>query len=194
VAERIGFPKHLIERAKEKVSRDKLKLNRLLAEVQNQKTRLSEQLERSEHEEFLRRMAKEKYLALYRNWEEKMNQERERRIELARVADFGRKYLRLMEDWNTTRDRKLVIKRFIDGITAETRKQEELRKQNKLSAFAEKKIARLKPILKVGSRVRVLNGHEVGVVEDIRDEKVYIQFSLMKMTVGMENLVLAEEK
>jgi hypothetical protein len=42
--------------------------------------------------------------------------------------------------------------------------------------------------------VRVLNGKEVGVVEEIKDEKVFIKFGLMKMTVGMENLVLADDQ
>lgn len=193
VAERIGFPKHLITRAKQKVDKDKLKLNRLLAEVQDQKMKLAEQLQRAEHEEFLKKIAKEKYHTLFNNWEEKLNKERERKIELARLADFGQKYLRLMEDWNQKKDKKIIIKRFIDGITAETKKQEDLKKQNKLSAFAEKKIARIKPVLKVGSKVKVLNGNEVGVVEEIKDEKVFIKFGLMKMTVGMENLVLAED-
>lgn len=192
VAERIGFPKHLIKRAKEKVDKDKLKLNRLLAEVQNQKTKLEEQLQRAEHEEFLKKIAKEKYHSLFNTWEEKINKERERKLELIRLAEFGQKYLRLMEDWNQKKDRKEVIKRFIDGITAETRKQEDLRKQKKQSAFAEKKIARIKPSLKVGSKVRILNGKEVGVVEDIKNEKVFIKFGLMKMTVGMENLVLVD--
>ena len=102
------------------------------------------------------------------------------------------KYLRLMDDWNEKKDKKIIIKRFIDGITAETRKQEELRKQKKLDNFAEKKIERIKPKLKIGSKVKILNGTEIGVIEEIKDQKVFIKFGLMKMTVGMENLVLAE--
>jgi len=193
VAERIGFPKHLIQRAKEKVDKDKLRLNRLLSEVQDQKTKLEAQIQRAEHEEFLRKIAKEKYHTLFNNWEEKINKERERRIELSRMADFGQKYLRLMDDWKQRKDRKEVIKRFIDGITAETKKQEDLKRQKKLDNFAERKIARIKPTLRVGSRVKVLNGNEVGIVEEIREEKVFIKFGLMKMTVGMENLVLADD-
>ncbi len=193
VAERIGFPKHLIERAKLKVDKDKLKLSKLLADVQGQKAKLAEQMQRSEHEEFLRKIAKEKYHTLFNNWEEKINKERERKIELARLAEYGQKYLRLMADWNEKKDKKDVIKRFIDGITAESKKQELLRRQKKLDVHAEKKIARIKTVLKVGSKVKILNGKEIGVVEDIRDEKVYVKFGIMKMTVGMQNLVLAEE-
>lgn len=192
VAERVGFPKHLIERAKAKVDKEKIKFNKLLAEMQDQKTRLDEQLRRAEHEEFLKKMAKEKYHVLFNTWEEKINKERERKIELAHLATFGSKYLRLMEDWNQRRDRKEVIKRFIDGITAESKKQEELKRQKKRSDYSEKKIARIKPVLKVGSRVKVLNGNEVGVVEDIRAEKAVVRFGLLKMTVGMENLMLAD--
>lgn len=193
VAERIGFPKHIIERAKQKVDKDKLKLNRLLAEVQDQKTKLLEQSERLSHEEFVSKMAKEKYLLLFANWEEKINKERERKLELLRQAEYGQKYLRLMQDWKDKKDKKVIIKRFIDGITAETKKEEDLKKQKKLSAYSEKKVARLKTVLKVGSRVKVLNGSEVGVVEEIKDQKVFVKFGLMKMTVGMESLVLAEE-
>ena len=58
--------------------------------------------------------------------------------------------------------------------------------------YAEKKIARIKPALKVGSKVKILNGKEIGIVEQIKDEKVFIKFGLMKMTVGMQNLVLVE--
>lgn len=192
VAERVGFPKYIIERAKQKVDKDKLKFNRLLAEVQTQKTKLDEQLEKAEHEEFLKKMAKEKYHVLFETWQEKIERERERKIELARLADYGQKYLRLMDDWNKKGDRKMVIKRFIDGITAETKKQIELRKQKKLDNFSEKKIATIKPKLKVGSKVKILSGTEIGIVEEIKNEKVFIKFGLMKMTVGMENLVLAE--
>lgn len=193
VAERIGFPKHIIEKAKLKVDKDKLKLNRLLAEVQDQKTKLLEQLERMAHEEFLSKIAKEKYHTLFSNWEEKINKERERKLELVRQAEYGQKYLRLMQDWKEKKDKKVIIKRFVDGITAETKKEEALKKQNKLSVFTEKKIARLKTVLKIGSKVKVLNGNEVGVVEDIKDQKVFVKFGLMKMTVGMENLVLADD-
>jgi DNA mismatch repair protein MutS2 len=193
VAERVGFPKALISRAKQKIDTDKVDLNALLAEVQQQKTVLHETIERSEHEEFLKKISKEKYELLSLNLREKMERERDRKIELARLADFGQKYLRLMEEWNRNEDRKLVIKRFIDGITAETKKRKELEKQNRLDTFAEKKIARLKPLLKVGSKVKVLNGSNIGIIESIKDEKVNVTFGGMKMTVNIHNLELVRE-
>jgi DNA mismatch repair protein MutS2 len=193
VAERVGFPKSLIERAKKKISVEKIDLNTLLAEVQQQKTKLNEAIERTEHEEFMRKISKEKYDTLFSNWRDKTERDRERKIELARLADYGQKYLRLMEEWNRNEDRKVVIKRFIDGITAETKKRKDLAKQNKLDSFAEKKVARLKPLLKEGSRVKILNSSEIGVVESVKDEKVSITFGILKMTVNIHNLELVKE-
>ena len=190
VAERVGFPKHLINRAKQKIDPDKVDLNTLLAEVQQQKTKLNETIERMEHQEFMKKIAKEKYDTLFNNWRDKTERDRDRKIELARLADFGQRYLRLMEDWNKNEDRKLVIKRFIDSITAETKKRKDLEKQNKLDSFSEKKVARLKPLLKIGSKVKILNSSEIGIIEGIKDEKVNITFGILKMTVNIHNLEL----
>lgn len=193
VAERVGFPKELIQRAKSKIDTDKVDLNKLLAEVQQQKTKLNEALDKVEHQEFMKKMAKEKYDTLFNNWRDKVERDRDRKIELARLADFGMKYLRLMDDWNKNEDRKQVIKRFIDGITAETKKRKELEKQKKLDSFAEKKVARIKPLLKVGSKVKILNGTEVGIVESIKEDKVIITFGILKMTVNIHNLELVRD-
>jgi DNA mismatch repair protein MutS2 len=192
VAEKVGFPLHILNRAKDKVDKQKIKLNTLLADVQNQKAKLQELQERAEHEEFMKKMAKEKYHVLFETWQQKLNSERERKIELARLASFGEKYLRLMDDWNFKKDRKTVIKKFIDSITAETKKQDLLLKQNKLDKYSKQKIERIKPKLTVGSKVKILNGTEIGVIQKIDNEKVLIQFGILKMTAGMEKIVLVE--
>jgi len=193
VAEKVGFPIDLINRAKSKIDTDKIELNVLLAEVQQQKTLLYEATEQAEHQAFLQKISKEKYDVLTINLQDKIERDRDRKIELARLADFGQKYLRLLDDWNKNEDRKLVIKRFIDSITAETNKRKELAKQNKRDQFAEKKVARIKPLLKIGSKVKVLNGNEIGLVEEIKNEKVNIKFGHLRMTVSMENVELVRD-
>ena len=176
VAERVGFPKELIERAKAKIDKEKVDLNVLLAEVQQTKTKLNEEFERTENETILIKKTQEKYETLLTNFNEKIESERERKIELVRLAEYGQKYLRLLTDWDNPKDRKVVIKRFIDGITAENNKQKEVVKQKRNKSFIEKKVSRLKLELKVGSKVKLLNGKEIGLVELIRGEKVNIKF------------------
>ena len=193
VAEKVGFPMELINRAKQKIDTDKIELNVILAEVQQQKMLLHDATELAEHQAFLQKISKEKYDVLKTNLQDKIERDRDRKIELARLADFGQKYLRLLEDWNKSEDRRMVIKRFIDGITAETNKRKELAKQHKRDQFSEKKVARIKPLLKIGSKVKVLNSAEIGIVEDIKNEKLTIKFGHLKMTVSMENVELVRD-
>jgi DNA mismatch repair protein MutS2 len=193
VAERVGFPIDLINRAKLKTDTNKVDLNALLAEVQQQKTVLYEAIEKTEHENFLQRISKEKYDVLSANYKDKIERERERKIELARLADFGQKYLRLLDDWNKNENRKDVIKRFIDGITAETNKRKDLEKQHKLDKFSEKKVARIKPLLQVGTKVKIMNSSQIGIVNEIINEKVKITFGIIKMTVNIHNLEIVKD-
>ena len=193
VAERVGFPIDLINRAKLKTDTNKVDLNALLAEVQQQKTVLYEAIEKTEHENFLQRISKEKYDVLSANYQDKIERERERKIELARLADFGQKYLRLLDDWNKNENRKDVIKRFIDGITAETNKRKDLEKQHKLDKFSEKKVARIKPLLQVGTKVKIMNSSQIGIVNEIINEKVKITFGIIKMTVNIHNLEIVKD-
>jgi len=192
VAEKIGFPAHLIQRARKKVNHDKLRLSTLLAEVQDQKTRLREETDRAEHQTFIGKMAEEKYKALFNQWQERIEQEREKRAEQIKLVEFGQKYLKLMEAWNDKQERKTVIKKFIDGITAETKKRASVKFQAQAAKHAEKKIAKLRPQLQPGVKVRVLNSSQSGVIESLRDNKAVVQFGGLKMTVGIEKLAIAE--
>lgn len=194
VAERIGFPKHLIARAKNRLNKDKLKLNTLLAEVQDQKSQLEELLRQKDHETFLMKIAKEKYLSLYQSWEEKQDKEKEQRAELRQQALYGQKYLRLLEDWKNKQERKVVIKRFIDGLTAETKKMEAFEKSGERERQALRKVEKLKTSLKVGSKVRVLNGKEIGIVQELLGDKAVLNFGHLKLTAKLESLVLVTEK
>ncbi len=48
--------------------------------------------------------------------------------------------------------------------------------------------------LKIGSKVRVLNGKEIGTVEELFSDKAVLSFGHLKLTAGLENLVLVAEK
>ncbi len=193
VAERIGFPKHLITRAKNRLNKDKVKLNALLAEVQNQKLKLEEIAIQKEHENFLLKIAKEKYLNLFQTWKDKQEREKEKQNKLREQAIYGQKYTRLLEDWKNKIDRKVVIKRFIDGLTAETKKMEVFEKSGQRQIQTQKKIEKLKQELQVGSRVRVLTGKEIGVVEELFADKAILNFGNFKLSSGLENLVIVSE-
>ncbi len=193
VAERVGFPKELIHKVKHRIDTDKLKLNHLITEVESQKHKLEEAIERNKAEEHKRIEAKNKYMALFQQWSEKQDNEREKKIELARLATYGQRYLRLLNDWQDKEKRKLVIKRFIDSLTAESKKKIEVEKELRSAANKQKNIDRIKPLLNKGTKVKILNSSGFGVVESIDDEIATVDFGSMKMKVGLENLLIYKE-
>lgn len=193
VAERVGFPKNLIDQAQKRIDPNKIKLNQLISEVEQQKHKLEEAIQQSKSEENKRKEAKEKYIELFQQWSAKQDNEREKKIELARLATYGQRYLRFLEDWQDKEKKKLVIKRFIDSLTAETRKKVEVEKAKRSIANRQKNIDRIKPQLQKGTKVKILNSSGYGVIESIKDEIANVDFGLMKMKVGIENLIVYKE-
>jgi len=69
----------------------------------------------------------------------------------------------------------------------------EVEKSLKSQANRQKNIDRIKPQLQKGTKVKILNSSGYGIIESVNDEIANIDFGLMKMKVGIENLVVYKE-
>ena len=54
-------------------------------------------------------------------------------------------------------------------------------------------MARIKPLLRVGTKVKILNSSQIGIVDEIINEKVKITFGIIKMTVNIHNLEIVKD-
>ena len=52
----------------------------------------------------------------------------------------------------------------------------------------------LRAKLKIGSKVRVMNGKEIAIVEEIRWDKAVLNYGKLRITAGLENLVLVDKE
>ena len=95
-------------------------------------------------------------------------------------------------DRNKNKDKKVVIKKFIGAITAEKKKRAAENTPQKLALKRSALIVRLKKEIQIGSKVRMLKGKEIGIVEDIKKDIVYVNFGNMKAKVAIENLEPAD--
>jgi len=188
VAEKIGLPKSIITRAGEKVSNDKLKLNRLLADVQREKNNLSEELEMLRKETVEAQQAKEKYDKLFEKLTERYEKTKEKQEEINKINDLGRKFKVLAEEWQQNKDKKTVIQKFVNNVTAEKRKQQQQIALEKKEKTKEKIIAKVKLKIHVGGKVRILKSHQTGVVQEIIKDKAKVTFGMMMSIVSLENL------
>jgi DNA mismatch repair protein MutS2 len=188
VAEKIGLPKEIIKRAQDKVSNDKLKLNRLLADVQREKNKISEELGKLEEQTATTQKAAGKYEALQAKLAEKMEKSKEKQEEINKMVELGRKFNALAEEWQKNSDKKAVIKKFVDSLTAEKHKKQYQLAIEKKEQTKEKIIARVKKKIQVGGKVRILKSHQTGIVQEIIKDKAKVTFGMMNSVVSLENL------
>jgi DNA mismatch repair protein MutS2 len=188
VAEKIGLPTNIIQRASDKISSDKVKLNRLLADVQREKNRLDEEAEALKEQQEQSIKAKEKYDALYQKLMKRFEKSKEEQEELNKVNELGRKFQVLAEEWQQNKDKKVVIQKFVNKLTEEKRKKQEQLALERREKTKDKAIAKAKLRIRVGGKVRILKSHQTGIVQEIIEDKARVTFGMMKSVIGLENL------
>lgn len=194
VAEKIGLPSNIINRAKSKVKSDKLKLNALLSEIQKQKNEMHQRLQQMLKDEKNKKDIIQKYELLHQKTSEKYEEHKLKRTEVTELAQLGRRLKSLIDEWEKSKDRKQVIKKFVGILTGELKRKAENNTPEKISQRKKKKVETLKSQLQVGSVVHVLNSKQTGVVEVIKKNEAIVNYGNMKMTVALENLELSEIK
>ncbi len=193
VAEKIGLPIHVINRARKKVQKEKLNLNNMLSTLHQQKSKIEEELRELKARQKETTEAGGRFEELSKKLSDKMENEKARREELVKLADMGRKFKSLSEEWEKNKDKKAIIKKFVGSMTAEKKKR---LAENTPQKVAARKLALLEKLRKeifVGTKVRMLKGKQIGTVEEIRKDIVVVNFGTMKLKTGLENLELAEK-
>lgn len=203
VAQKIGLPPDLINRAREKLDSRKVNLDKLLVTLQAKKNQLNRETHRLQVEKSnLRQEAQRKAE------EAEKFSERERELnfeENKKLIEKGKKYDSLLEFWQTDKNRKELLHRIImasekeaEKARAALRKQKETEKKQRLEKQAKNKKRKQKAAVKPlppkpiveGSTVRLANTRQTGVVESIAKEKATVVFGIMKTIVPLKDLKL----
>ena len=78
-------------------------------------------------------------------------------------------------------------------MTAEKKKRAAENTPQKVAGRKQALLEKLRKEIQVGSSVRMLKGKQIGIVEEIRKDIVYVNFGNMKAMVAIENLELADK-
>lgn len=189
IAEKAGISKEIIHRAKQKVSKDKVSLDRMLIDLQKKQQDLQNQLRVSIQKESIADESKARFDELNQKWKDKLEAKKANQEQINKQMEAGRKFQLLVNEWEKTKDKKEAIQKMIKVLTGEKKKKieaQQIKKNQKVKA-----IEVAKPIV-VGSKVRLLNGKQTGIVEEIIDKKVYVTFGLLKTVAGIDKLQLVE--
>jgi DNA mismatch repair protein MutS2 len=193
IAEKSGLSRNVIERAKDKIDTDKVKLDQLLRQLQSERQKAKNEANKY-IEQFSLSIEKQlKYEELYDKWKAKLENSQANNESNQKYIQAGKKFIQLMNEWEKSKDKKEFSKYLTKLFTAEKKKKIE----KKMTASKNKKkeifIEQIKQDLKVGSRVKLLNGKQIGVVEEILNNKARVTFGAIKSLCGLENLQLVNE-
>lgn len=191
VAEKIGLPKEIIEEAKQKLSKEKLKMDKLLGQLQVEKNSLS-RIKRDLQKQMGKTTAqKREFQELNEKLESTLEQTREQKEERQKLMDYGKKLWQLTQEWTQTKNKKEVIEKFVKLAGYELAKVREKEAYEKTERFKQERIRAMEGKIELGTRVNVLKSKEVGIVKQIKDHRAEVLFGKVIMNIGLEKLELA---
>jgi DNA mismatch repair protein MutS2 len=195
IAERIGLPKHLINRARKLVEDDHFKLDKLL----NRTEQDLQHLEKEQKE--LNRLLKENE-RLKKEMEQVLNKEKHRQqVEILRnqnqitedrlvyLKDMERKLKQIVLDWKKSDNKNEVVKNLQDLLF----KQKEKIVLNKLAKKVDKQYIELGQIISVGSLVKLKKNYQVGEVKEIRGKRAIVQIGALPINVELADLITVQK-
>jgi len=219
VAQKNGIPYSLINKAKKKIERGKVRFDATIAKLQKERSKL-EKTERSLKENEQKKLAEadkleeingrvqkklESYQELYDSNQrliylgQKVNDLAESYFENKRKRDLMSELFKLVQIENSKRKRTSAKQKKVEKAKEEKVKQEVEKKVEVIrkKKEAEKQKAALqppkpKPILKVGDRVRMEDGRAIGSIDKIEKNKAVVNYGMFTTNVNIDQLELVE--
>ena len=196
IAERIGLPKDLIQKARKLVDDAHFSLDKLLnrteqdqQQMEMEKKHLSKLL--SENERLQKNLnqliAKEKHQQQIELLKE---QNRINESKYNYLKEMDRKLKSLVAEWKKTDDKKKVIKMMQAALYKQPEKQILKKKQQKI----DDKFIEINRPVNIGDKVKMQQNRQVGTVKEIRGKKAIVLIGSMPITVSLDDLVVVADR
>nr|WP_315224931.1 DNA mismatch repair protein MutS [uncultured Flavobacterium sp.] len=217
VAQKNGIPFGLINRAKKKIEVGKVRFDKTIATLQKERSKLEKTSINLKEEETRAREESKKMETINVKIKQKLESYQELYDSNQKTIYIGQKIEDISEKYFNNKNKKELIGEFLKIIEIENSKRkkatpkeakaivekkkeviaevavkvEEIRKEKKekkLKIIVEKP----KPILKVGDRVRMLEGRSVGSIDAIEKNKATVNYGVFTSKVSLDELELVE--
>lgn len=222
VAQKNGIPYNLINKAKKKVERGKLRFDATIAKMQKERNKMAQTGSRLKEEESKARdesMRLEKLNAKIKskleNYQELYDHD-QRMIHLGnKVNTAAEKYfldkkkrvlvselLRIVETENSKRKKKSAAqakverKKKLETAQEVQKKVKVIREKKKIDSrkAAIKEKNKPRPVFKIGDRVRMHDGRAVGSIDKLEKNKAVVNYGMFTTNVSVDQLELVESK
>lgn len=222
VAQKNGIPFGLINRAKKKIEGGKVRFDKTIATLQKERSKLEKTSLNLKEEESKAREEGKKMETINAKIQDKLERYQElydanqRLIYMGqKVDDLADKYfnnkdkkvligefLKLVEIENSKRkkatvkekkEKEIIQKQIVAEVTVKVEEIREVKKEKKAKAL-KIEADRPKIALKIGDRVRMIDGKAVGTLDIIEKNKATVNYGIFTSKVSLDALELVEAK
>jgi DNA mismatch repair protein MutS2 len=223
VAQKNGIPFSLINRAKKKVEGDKVRFDKTIANLQKERHKLERTSQNLKEEETKARDESKKMETINAKIQDKLERYQELFDSNQRLVALGQRLDDLSEKYFNNKSKKTLFGEVLkvveienskrQKITIKEKKEKEIKQQELLKEVEqkvevirkEKKEEKAKKQLqdaqkktnfplKVGDRVRMIDGRSVGTIDVIEKNKATVNYGIFTSKVSLDQLEMVERK
>ncbi|MDN3677090.1 DNA mismatch repair protein MutS [Flavobacterium paronense] len=220
VAQKNGIPFGLINRAKKKIEGGKVRFDKTIATLQKERSKLEKTSQNLKEEETKTREESKKMESINSKIQLKLERYQELYDANQRLIYMGQKVDDIAEKYFNNKDKKILIGEFLKIVEVENSKRKKasakeiiVKKQEEKEVIkevtikveeirAEKKEKKLKAIplekpkvtIKVGDRVRMIDGKAIGTIDKIEKNKAVVNYGVFTSKVNLEQLEYVQAK
>lgn len=223
VAQKNGIPYSLINRAKKKIERGKIRFDATIAKLQKERSKMAKTSSSLKEEEVKTREEAKRLEDLNSRLKAKLESYQELFDHNQRMIYLGNKINEIAEKYFINNKKRPLISEFLKIVETENskrkkesaaRKRSERERKEKVARELEKKVVQIRekkkeekkkkvaqetkpkprPALKIGDRVRLEDGKAVGSIDAIERGKAIVNYGMFTTTVAMDKLELVEAK
>lgn len=223
VAQKNGIPYSLINRAKKKIERGKVRFDATIAKLQKERSKMAKTSSSLKDEEEKTREEAKKLEQLNTRLKSKLESYQELFDHNQRMIYLGNKINEIAEKYFINKKKRPLISEFLRIVETENSKRKkesaakkrsererkeviakelekkvavirEKKKEEKKKKAAEQVKPKPRPALKVGDRVRLEDGRAVGSIDTIEKNKAIVNYGMFTTSVALDKLELVEAK
>ncbi|WNM17920.1 endonuclease MutS2 [Flavobacterium capsici] len=222
VAQKNGIPFGLINRAKKKIEKGKVRFDKTIATLQKERSKLEKTSLNLKEEEGKAREESKKLENINAKIQDKLERYQELYDANQRLIYIGQKIDDISEKYFNNKDKKVLIGEFLKMVEIENSKRkkvtvkekkaaevvkkeiikevevkvEKIRIEKKERKIKAQKIEAEKPkvVLKIGDRVRMIDGKAIGTLDKIEKNKAVVNYGVFTSKVSLEELEFVQAK
>ena len=220
VAQKNGIPYSLINKAKKKVERGKVRFDKTIAKLQKERSKLEKTTKILSTEETKKRQETAKLEKVNQRVQEKLESYQQLYDSKQKLISIGEKVNTLASNYFNNRQKKQLIGEFLKLIEVENSKRKKTTKKEKVvinkkeavikkevdekvSIIRNRKIEEKKKLalipqkpkhtLNIGDRVRLIDSKAVGELEKIEKKKAFVNYGFFTSECKLDQLELVQK-